>query len=145
MSICMLSLAGCPLEECGSDEEEPPANLPDGAACHNTYECAGFCVEFDGVSQCTSYCGSDDDCASGMCAEATDGGRYCVPPSSSGSSGSGSGMCDQIDAQCGNNPQPEQRCLYCQAACLCLASGDQACADQNNASACQLGTNACCW
>ncbi len=68
-----------------------------------------------------------------------------VAPASSGGGGGGGGgggnsSCDRLAAMCtADGAVPVQRACYCAAACLCAASGDRSCEQQNRSSASALG------
>ncbi len=63
--------------------------------------------------------------------------------SGSGSSSGGADCSNSCPSTCDPNVPAYQACLYCQAACLCKCSGDNACYMMNAQSASDLGMDGC--
>jgi len=148
IGACVDTEPGAAGEECNFDAEGT-----DG--CDAVSICSsGICHQL-----CSSPNPASPECGGGACStfERTFTGEQftaCENPTGGGNTvttgGVTTGGTTSGDPNCSNNCSsactgdvPEQACFYCQAACLCRCSGDNVCADENAASACQLGTCGC--
>ncbi len=138
-----------------ADTEPGAAGEPCNFDAEGTDGCDAVSICISGTCHkvCSAESASSPECGGGACSTwqrtyTGDSFTACQDPTGGGAGPSGAGSSGGPDCSsscpstCTGNV-PEQACYYCQAACLCRCAGDQACASQNAAAACDLGTCGC--